>query len=145
MRGYSCVGLEKPRFEVNIGCVLRAAHCYYSGFVAISGKSFSPVKTDTQKAYRHMPIIETNNLIDVLPYDCVPVAVEIRDDAKDLMTYKHPERAFYIFGPEGSSINEEIVSKCRDIIYIPTRFCMNLAATVYIVLYDRLLKGKRDD
>ena len=45
-----------------------------------------------------------------------------------------------IFGPEDGSLGESVFSYCRDIIYVPTNFCMNLAATVNVVLYDRLLK-----
>lgn len=30
-----------------------------------------------------------------------------------------------------------------DLVAVPTRFCMNLAATVNVVLYDRLAKSER--
>ncbi len=29
----------------------------------------------------------------------------------------------------------------HHVVYVPTRHCMNLAATVNVVLYDRLSKG----
>jgi tRNA(Leu) C34 or U34 (ribose-2'-O)-methylase TrmL len=69
------------------------------------------------------------------------VAVELIDGAKSLTTYKHPPRAFYIFGPEDGTLKKEITDFCEDIVYIPTEGCMNLAATVNVVLYDRLAKG----
>lgn len=31
---------------------------------------------------------------------------------------------------------------CRDIIYVPTNGCMNLAATVNVILYDRMAKER---
>ena len=34
----------------------------------------------------------------------------------------------------------KITDWCRDVVYIPTDKCMNLAATVNVVLYDRLAK-----
>lgn len=55
--------------------------------------------------------------------------------------YTHPDRALYIFGPEDGSLDKEIRDWCEDVIYIPTTGCMNLAATVNVVLYDRLAKG----
>ena len=58
-----------------------------------------------------------------------------------LHTFKHPQRAFYIFGPEDGSLRANVTDWCEDIIYIPTHGCMNLAATVNVVLYDRLAKG----
>jgi tRNA(Leu) C34 or U34 (ribose-2'-O)-methylase TrmL len=58
-----------------------------------------------------------------------------------LTEYQHPERAFYIFGPEDGSLKKNVTAWCKDIIYIPTHGCMNLAATVNVVLYDRMLKA----
>lgn len=85
-------------------------------------------------------LLTATNLLEVIPYDCVPIAVELNDKAKSLHKYTHPERAFYIFGPEDGSIPPEIQQRCRDWIQIPTKYCMNLAATVNVVLYDRLSK-----
>lgn len=51
------------------------------------------------------------------------------------------DRALYIFGPEDGSLDKEIRDWCEDVVYIPTTGCMNLAATVNVVLYDRLAKG----
>jgi tRNA(Leu) C34 or U34 (ribose-2'-O)-methylase TrmL len=62
--------------------------------------------------------------------------------AKSLVDYKHPPRAFYIFGPEDNSLKKQITNFCRDTIYVPTNGCMNLAATVNVILYDRLAKGE---
>ena len=62
------------------------------------------------------------------------------DDARDLTTYTHPERAFYIFGPEDGTLGKSITERCRDRILVPTKHCMNLAACVNVILYDRLAK-----
>lgn len=97
-RGYSCIGLDNPKFIENVGSALRAAGVYGSTFVATSGRRFSNGCTDTQKVYRHMPFLRVDNLRDIIPYDCVPVAVDLIEGAIPLPTYKHPERAFYIFG-----------------------------------------------
>jgi len=88
-------------------------------------------------------LIQAEDLFSFLPFDCVPVAVDLIDGARDLRTYTHPERAFYIFGPEDGTLGRKITDKCRDIIYVPTEYCMNLAATVNVVLYDRLLKRSK--
>lgn len=61
--------------------------------------------------------------------------------ARPLPEYTHPDRALYIFGPEDGSLDKEIRDWCEDVVYIPTTGCMNLAATVNVVLYDRLAKG----
>jgi tRNA(Leu) C34 or U34 (ribose-2'-O)-methylase TrmL len=67
--------------------------------------------------------------------------VELVDGARSLPEYTHPDRALYIFGPEDGSLDKEIRDWCEDVVYIPTQGCMNLAATVNVVLYDRMAKG----
>lgn len=139
-RGYAAIGLYKPKTPENVGSALRACHCYGASMLAVQGKRFKKSCTDTTAAWRNMPMIETDDLRSITPYNCVPVAVELIDDARSLIDYVHPERAFYIFGPEDGSLGVQTTSWCRDVIYIPTKVCMNLAATVNVVLYDRLQK-----
>lgn len=141
MRGYAAIGLHMPKTPANVGSVLRAAGCYGASMVAKTGERYRRAGTDTQAAYRHLPLIQCQDLKDVLPYDCVPVAVEFIQAAQDLRSYVHPERAFYVFGPEDGSIPKEVMAWCRDVIYVPTEQCMNLAATVNVILYDRSLKN----
>ena len=59
---------------------------------------------------------------------------------RNLKDFRHPERAFYVFGPEDGSLTEKTLSICQDVVYVPTKASMNLAATVNVVLYDRLSK-----
>jgi len=122
MRGYAAIG---------------------AAMVAVSGTRYCRSRTDTQAAHRHMPLLQCDDLKLMLPFDCVPVAVDILSGAQNLIDYEHPQRAFYIFGPEDGTLDNEILSWCEDIIYVPTRYCMNLAATVNVILYDRLAKKEK--
>lgn len=140
MRGYSCIGLDNPKTPINIGSALRAVGNFNAAFLAISGARYKKSATDTMKQYRHAPLFQVDDLKNIIPYDCVPVAVDLVDKAIPIFNYIHPERAFYIFGAEDATLGERILSWCRDVIYVPTNRCMNLAATVHIVLYDRALK-----
>ena len=79
-----------------------------------------------------------------MPHDCTPVAVEITDNAMDLTTFVHPERACYIFGPENGSVSPEILKNCPYTVRIPTTMSLNLGMTVNIVMYDRLAKMTRN-
>lgn len=140
MRGYAAIGLDNPKTPANVGGVLRAVGCYGAAMVFMTGQRFSKSPTDVKKQWRHSPVIETEDLRLVIPYDCVPVAVDLIEGAKSLVNYKHPERAFYIFGAEDATLGDRVLSWCRDVVYVPTTSCMNLAATVNVVLYDRLSK-----
>jgi len=139
-RGYCGIGLDNPKHNINVGSALRAAGVYGASFVVASGGRFGSDKTDTMKAYRHLPLMRADDLRDAIPYDCVPVAVDLIEGAISLPEYKHPERAFYIFGAEDATLGSRVLDWCRDVVYVPTAGCMNLAATVNVVLYDRMAK-----
>lgn len=96
--------------------------------------------TDVNNQWKKIPILETTNLYLTIPFGCIPVAVDRIPGATSLVTYVHPERAFYIFGSEDSTLGRRITDWCRDKIYVPTYGCMNLASTVNVILYDRMVK-----
>jgi len=97
--------------------------------------------TDTMNAWKHIPVLRVDDLKDTLPFNCIPVAVELTTKAKPLTTFKHPERAFYVFGPEDGDVPKNVLSWCQHEVFIPTKGCVNLAQAVNVVLYDRLLKA----
>jgi len=139
MRGYAAIGLYMPKSEPNVGGALRAAYCYGASMVAIQGQRYRKFSTDTMKAWRHVPVLDVPSLVDAIPFGCVPVCVELADNARSLVNFCHPERAFYIFGPEDGSVPKSLTDRFLTVA-APTDFCMNLAATVNVVLYDRRAK-----
>lgn len=143
-RGYACIALDNPKSNVNVGSALRAAGVYDARMLIVSGvRTTVRSCTDTMKAYRHLPVLRVTDVFDAIPFDCVPVAVDLLPDAHALPTYVHPERAFYIFGAEDQTLGRHITDRCRDTIYVPTNGCMNLAAAVNVILYDRFAKQSR--
>ncbi len=139
-RGYACIAADSPKDMNNFGGLMRAAHCYDADLVVLGNDRYQRSTVDTTKAYRHIPLLRVKDVFDALPYDCVPVGVDIVEGATSLHDYKHPERAFYIFGPEDGTLGNRILTLCRDVVYVPTKHCMNLAATANVVLYDRMAK-----
>jgi tRNA(Leu) C34 or U34 (ribose-2'-O)-methylase TrmL len=143
--GYACIGLDNPKGPDNVGSIMRAAGCYGVHSVFYTGERYaraSALRTDTKQVHLQIPLIGVDDLKQVIPLGCVPVAVELHPNAKPLPEYTHPQRAFYIFGPEDGDLKSEIADWCEDIVFIPTHGCMNLAATVNVVLYDRLAKSR---
>lgn len=137
----SCIGLYSPKTPSNIWSVLRASGIYDSSFIAVQNGRYKKTGTDTNKEYRRTPLFHVEDLKDVIPYWCIPVAIEITEDANSIVWYEHHKSAYYIFWPEDWSIPNSILDWCVDKIYIPWNYCMNLAATVNVVLYDRMYKG----
>lgn len=72
--------------------------------------------------------------------DLVPVAVEVLDHAESLPDFVHPENALYVFGPEDGGLGHGALEACHRFVTIPTTGCLNLAAAVNVLLYDRLSK-----
>lgn len=143
MRGFAAIALVNPKTPDNIGGAMRAAGCYGASLVVLGGprpERLSRLQTDTMRAWRHIPHLLVQNVFDALPFETIPIAVDLIEGARSLPSYRHPERAFYIFGPEDGTLDNAVVSRCRDKIVVPTLRCMNLAATVNVVLYDRIAK-----
>ena len=142
-RGFACIALDSPKCRENIGGVLRAANCYRVAQVSISQSRAKVLsqRTNTMKAHRHMPTYLVDDPLAVVPYDTQIVAVDLVEGAEPLTTFQHPNRAMYIFGAEDATLGERVLSRAQHRVYIPTRQCMNLAATVNVLLYDRMVKG----
>lgn len=133
MRGFATIALDNPKTPDNIGGALRACGCYGAALVVIGGprpERLSKLATDTQKAWRHIPHMLVDDVLNAIPYDAIPIAVDLLDGATHLPRFIHPERAFYIFGAEDATLGKRILDHCRHKIMVPTRYCMNLAATV---------------
>lgn len=144
-RGFAAVGLWRPKDPANIGGTLRAVHVYGAKLLCIAGDRSTKVRhaTDVTKAARHIPVLRGDDLRALLPFDCAPIAVDLVPDATPLPEFVHPPRAMYIFGPEDGTLGASVLSWCKARVFVPTQFCMNLAATVNVVLYDRLAKTNR--
>lgn len=141
------IGLVNPKTPANVGAVLRAAGCYGASMVAIAGGRGHAMAmrapTDTSHSVRSIPTIFVDQIMQAHPAGAVPIAVDLVDDAESLVTFQHPPQAFYIFGPEDGTLGGETLKSCARRVFVPTRFCMNLAATVNVVLYDRIAKELR--
>lgn len=142
-RGYAAIGLDRPKCTANLGGVLRAAGCYGAALVNVSGTRMGRFATDTMKAYRHLPCVQVDDVLANVPFGAVPVVIELFAGSKSLFDFTHPEAAYYIFGPEDGSVRKDIIDRVPHVIQVPTTACMNLAATVNVVLYDRAYKASR--
>ena len=154
-RGYCAIGLDRPKYEGNVGGAFRAAACYNANLIMLQttreliqvNKKMKAISADVCKAWRHIPTIRVDNILDSLPLGAIPVVVECKEacekvgkKAISLFDFEHPIRAIYIFGPEDGNVCKELTTKVPFRVYVPTSFCMNLAATVNVVLYDRIHK-----
>jgi len=137
------IGIEHVKSEVNIAALLRSAYNLGAAFLFTVGRRYEPRAPDTTQAYRHLPVwhfLTWDAYWAQAPYDWVPVAVELAAGAVGLEEYQHPKRCVYWLGAEDGGLASETVAQARDVIQIPSRFCLNVATAGAIVMYDRLAK-----
>jgi tRNA(Leu) C34 or U34 (ribose-2'-O)-methylase TrmL len=142
------IGLVNPKGPSNVGTVMRAAGCFSADKVLYTGTRYAraaqyetKTNTDTHKAKNSIPLIQVENIVSQKTTSMEVVCVELCIGAVSLTEFAHPKDALYIFGPEDGSISQSIVDQADHVVYIPTKDCLNLAATVNVVLYDRLAKS----
>ena len=141
-RGYFGIILHMPKTRLNVASTLRSAYGFGAAFVGHTGDRYHRCAPDTASAYRHVPLFRAPgpDFAELIPFDCIPVAVDIVPDACPLPSFVHPERAVYVFGPEDGTLGAARIKACERRIYIPTRQCLNLAVSVATVMYDRQAK-----
>lgn len=140
------IGLINPKSPSNVGAVMRAAGCFGVNSIYYTGQRYAKAvkfNTDTKNAKDNIPLTGVESIIDAISPNIKIVCVDLIEGAIPLPEYCHPENAIYIFGPEDGTISQDLIDKADDVVYVPTFGCMNLAATVNVLLYDRLAKSTK--
>lgn len=140
-RGYCGIAFWQPKEEKNIGTVFRNAHCFDADFVCIIGdRAGYNESSNTTRAERHIPVFKYADIEDFMahvPVGCEVVSVEV--DGEDIAEFRHPERAIYLFGGEDRTLPDIGGKRVR----FDTLYCLNMATSSGIVLFDRQSKSNR--
>jgi len=141
------IGLINPKSPENVGSVLRAGANFRVDGIFYTGHRYpralmrNPAIPDmSRKLSENVPISGVSCLLEDIAENMKIVCVEFAENATPLPEFNHPDAAYYIFGPEDGTLSQELIDRSDAVIYVPTIGCMNLAATVNVVLYDRLAK-----
>ena len=143
-RSTTTIGLVNPKTPENMGAVMRAAGCFDAQAILYTGERYDRAarfNTDTKRRSLSSPLTQVSDLLASQPKGATIVCVELVEGAIPLPDFVHPENAFYIFGPEDGTLSQQLIDQAAAVIYIPTTGCLNLAATVNVVLYDRTAKS----
>ena len=145
------IGLLNPKSPDNVASVMRAAGNFRVDGVFYTGSRYPrALRLNTRqpdmsrRVSEDIPLFEVDDLLSDIPGELKVVCIEFAENAITLPDYEHPEHALYIFGPEDGTISQDIVDRADAVVYVPTVGCMNLAATVNVVLYDRLANSSGD-
>lgn len=147
-RSYCAIGLCNPKSPSNVGSVLRACGCFDADHIYYTGTRYDraePFYTDTANRQKDIPLTKVEDL--PLSADDAPgigkietVCIELCENAVPLLHFQHPDRAMYLFGPEDNSLSQSTIDAADHVVFIPANDCLNLSASVNVVLYDRSMK-----
>jgi len=146
-RGYFGIGVQGISKSANAGALFRSAHAFGASFVFAIAPHIdvkAANRADTSASQDHVPLYIHQSVEEfTLPRGCRLVGVELLDEAVDLPSFRHPERAAYVLGPEKGSLSPDLVARCDFTVKIPTKFCINVGVAGAILMYDRLLQQGR--
>ena len=148
MRGYYGIGIEHPKTIQNIGTLWRSAFCFGASFIFTIGDRYRKQCSDTLNTPKHIPYFRLDNIDQFkrfIPYDCIPVGIELFAESQSLETFSHPERAIYILGPEDGGISREMKNICKYLIKFKSLYCLNVASAGTVIMYDRQTKRDLND
>ena len=146
-RGFFMIGVIGPRNTLNIGTLIRSSHVFGATAVFAIGAAF-PVENEAAHGFdRHLPVFHfegPDQFDHAMPANAEYVVIEMHEDACDLRTFVHPERAIYILGSEYMGVPAEYLTLRRrtKIVQVPARekVSLNVAIAGSIVMADRVMK-----
>lgn len=141
--GYFGIGIENVKSEHNVGTLWRSAQSFGAAFIFTIGHRVKLQTSDTGKAHRSLPLYRYRTFDDFyshIPFGCQLVGVEFpHDGAIPLQAFRHPPQCIYLLGSEDHGLSKQALEKCRSVLFVPCRECLNVAVAGSIVMYDRSL------
>lgn len=138
------VVLINPKYPHNVAGAIRACSCFGVPSLIWTGDRVDPEnysrlpREERMKGYRDVEWKHEDRPFDVL--QGIPVCIEIHENSILLPSFSHPPNAIYLFGPEDGGVPQVFRRFCHFFVSIPSYHCLNLAAALNVVLYDRAIK-----
>lgn len=141
--------LIDPKYPRNVAGVLRACASWeiptlrWTGDrVRLDNPGERLPREERMRSYRTVDFRRVERPFDELPKPCTPVAVEFRQSSESLFVFDHPPdpQGVYVFGPEDGHLPPAVLGLCHRFVIIPSKHCLNLAAAVNVILYDKRFK-----
>jgi tRNA(Leu) C34 or U34 (ribose-2'-O)-methylase TrmL len=148
----SGVLLINPKFPHNVGGALRACAAWGIDTLRWTGDRVTIEELikgrlpREERMREYKDTVDWSRIVTFRPIDehvfknMIPICIELGDGYEQLPEFEHPDEALYVFGPEDGSVPRPIKQHCHRFVSIPTHFCLNLAAAINVVLYDRMAK-----
>jgi len=140
MSGYFEIGIYQPKYEENIGTLMRSAYQLGAAGVFTVGKRYKRQVGDIFNITKHVPLrhYETiEHLLPILPQGADLIGIE--KDGEPLSGFKHPRQAVYILGAEDYGLPDEVTKHCSGIVTLDAirKPMYNVSIAGSIIMYDR--------
>lgn len=142
--------LERVKYPHNLAAAIRAAACFGAEHLFYTGGRFSFAdgerlpREERMKGYASVKWMPASRPFDLLAPHTRIVGVELLPTSAPLTHYQHWSwDTAYVFGPEDGSLSKSFRGLCHEMIYIPSRHCLNLAAAVNVVLAHRSMQRQQ--
>lgn len=141
--GYYAIGVYRGRTEHNIGTLWRTAYILGAAYIFTVERKYKKQSSDVVRAWSRIPLFHYDSMDELLkniPHDCRLIGIELTNDAEELHSFEHPQRAIYLLGAEDVGLPPEILEKCHFVIKLKGISSLNVAVTGSIVAHDRVSK-----
>ena len=120
----------------NLGALLRTAHAFGAAFafaIAPDLRFRDARRADTSAAPEHLPFYTFGRPAALmLPQGCALVGVELLEEASALPSFRHPQQAAYVLGPERGALSPELAARCQHLVRIPAAFSIRRIANTCV-------------
>ncbi len=145
MSGYFEIGIYQPKYEENIGTLMRSAYQLGATGVFTVGKRYSRQAGDIFNIAKHVPLrhyADMPELMSARPDGAQLIGVEKGGEA--ISGFAHPKRAIYLLGAEDYGLPPEIAAQCDALVTLDAvrEPMYNVAVAGSIVMYDRMCMTK---
>ena len=147
--GYFGIAILNPKTCENVGTLWRSAYQLNASIIYTIGSRYKVSSTDTLNVPNRIPLLELNDWTTFVetasPKGCVWVSIEM--GGTPLSEFEHPKNAVYILGSEDHGVPKSVLRGCREVVSLEgvNYGSYNVAVAGSIVMYDRMIKMRKND
>jgi len=141
------IGIFKTKTETNVGTLWRSAFNFGASFIFTIGQRYKKQSSDTVASWKQIPLfnyIDFQDFKDHIPYDYQIICIENDAQSISIKNFVHPKNCIYLLGAEDNGLSKEILEKYKTHLIIPSKYCLNVAVSGSIVMYDRIIKDRKE-
>lgn len=145
MAGYFEIGIYQPKYEENIGTLMRSAYQLGASGVFTIGKRYSRQAGDVFNIAKHVPL---RHYADMLEFEATrpegAKLIGIEKGGEPLSGFAHPKRAIYLLGAEDYGLAPELAEQCDALVTLDAirEPMYNVSVAGSILMYDRMCISK---